>query len=274
MLFQYRIDQYPQEQTPVSQLFDFRLYDAVTNVSLATANVYDYSNNGFGIGIGSIYFKDYQAPADTDSLYLMISGNPAFWQTSIPKVQYTVTGSNFIDGNQRNLLAGYIISQAKILEINWAVKMWEAGATGGAVLSLIGQEYFTVTIPGLQAVAPEIMGTIILDPNWNHPKPGTDAAVGWEEIWDGTIIKDFLTEWGDKFSIRWNALSGGILFIIMLLCAGYSQMKWGNGDPGFYMGNIILITGTLFGLVWWPIFMVECIGLAFWIAHNMWWKNG
>jgi len=69
LLFQYTINLYPLEYVPVTQLFDFRLYDAATTTALAAANVYAYSNLGYGLGIGSVYFPALTAPADTDLLY-------------------------------------------------------------------------------------------------------------------------------------------------------------------------------------------------------------
>ncbi|MCL2140852.1 MAG: hypothetical protein FWH42_04175, partial [Dehalococcoidia bacterium] len=244
LLFQYTIDQYPQELTPASQQFDFRLYDVATNQPVASANVYDYSNNGYGMGIGSIYLNSANAPSDTDELYLMMSGNPVYWQTTIIQVQYTVTNSNDSPGDQLQALNTYIINQAKILEINWGIKMWEAGAMGTPVLTPTGQEYFTTTIPGLSLILSDSMGSMVIDPNWNQPSQGTSAAVGWEELWNDTAFKNKLEEWGNIWGIAWNAISGAVLFLVMILCASISQSKWGNGDPGFYMGNIILITGT------------------------------
>ena len=270
LLFQYTINQYPPEYIPVSQLFDFRLYDAATQQPLASANVYDYNNLGFGIGISSIYFWPADAPADTDNLYLMMSGNLAYWSATPPRVTYTISGDDYTQGgNQRTALVNWVMQQAQILEVNWQVKMVEDG-----LLTPVAQTYFVTTIPGLESVIPSVMGSITLPPDWNVPTQGTSAAQNWMNQWDDTAFKAELEKWGETWHVAWNAITGAILFIFMLLCAGFSQVKWGNGDPGFVAGNVIFIIGTFAGLIWWPIVMVEMIILGYWIAHNLFWRNG
>jgi len=205
-----------------------------------------------------------------------MSGNPAFYTLSMPLVQVSLSGSDFIQSpNPRAALGAYIMQQAQILEINWGVKLWESGASGN-VLTEVGAEYFTVTIPGLQNVVPNIFGSgQIFNPNWpDGPGMGTSAAITWMNQWDGTAFKAELEKWGETWHVAWNAITGVILFLFMLLCAGFSQVKWGNGDPGFVAGNVVFIIGTFAGLVWWPILMVEMIVLGYWIAHNMFWRNG
>ena len=280
LIFPYVIEQYPQETTPASQLFTFRLYDATSGTPIASASVYDYNNWGFGMGMGAIYLSSQDVPDPLHELQIIMGGSPVYWFTDPPLDIYPLTSANYnTQSDQYDALASYIVgagqnSLAYALEIDWGVQMQTIGPNGARLLTYIAQTYFTQTIPGLGMILPEIMTSISIIPPWTATAPGTSAAEGWGSQWEGTAFKAELEEWGETWGVAWNAITGVILFAFMLMCAGISQLKFGNGDPGFITGNVIFIIGTFAGLIYWPIVFVEMIILGYWIGHNMFWRNG
>lgn len=273
LLMPYEIMQYPQMEVPIGQQFFFRLIDTDGETQLAAAMPYAFYNIGYGKGIVSFYFDADDAPDWGESYNLRIDCNPLYFSDSLSTSRDLNPGDYSSLSNQPLALADYILTQAAILEINWGVKLYDTSSTG-IILTATGQTYFATTIPGLDQVCPSIMAASVADPNWDDTPQGHSAADSWSSQWDDTKVKILLEEAGNKLGIAWNAVSGGILFGLMLLCAGMSQARWGNGDPGFVAGNVILVVGTFAGWVFWAIVMVEAIILGWWIGHNIFWKQG
>jgi len=279
LLFRYNIVQYPQEPAPMTTLFNFRLYNAA-NQSLGTANVYDYYDNGYGMGVGSIYFKpDIFLPSDSAELYLLMNGNPLFWRDSPPpSVLQVLTFEEYINttGSQPLQLATWIMDMARVLEINWAIKMWETSNAGNAVLTLLGMEYFVHTIPGIRSAVPDIMPTAILTPDWGDGTPnwGLSAVNAWAKQWQDSAFMKWLERTGDAWGISPIAITSVMLFVLIVLCFGISHGRWGNTSPGLIAGWGIMLVGTFSGLMYPFIFGVVALFMAGWMGMNLFWKNG
>jgi hypothetical protein len=274
LLMPYDIEQSPQESIAVSQQFIFRLMDTDGTTELSSSIPYAYNNSGYGLGIVSFYFAADDAPTWGNAYILRIDGSPVYYTTAL-SVNRTLAADEYSsESDQAAALAEYILTEATALEIDWGVKLYETSDNGSIVLTSTGQTYFTTTIPGLAQVCPSIMASSSSNPNWDTTPQGHSAADAWESQWDGTAVKTELEKWGNTWHVAWNAVSGAILFGVMLLCAGFSQLKWGNGDPGFIVGNVVFVIGTFAGFIYWAIVMVEMIILGFWIGYNIFWKQG
>jgi hypothetical protein len=212
-------------------------------------------------------------------LHDKIGGNPYYWATLPTPATNTIAVANYSEETtaaaNRTELASWIMTECTVLEIDWGVKLYDTSSSGAVVLTTTGQTYFTTVIPGLGSVCPSIMAVVTATPTWTDETPvGTSAASAWIAQWDGTSLKRELTKWGTTWGVPWNSISGGILFIFMIFAAAFSQLKWGNGDAGFMVGEAFLVIGTFAGLIYWAIVGVNMIILGWWTAHNIFWKNG
>ena len=265
-----------QPGTPASLLFTYRLMSEDGKDTLASAVPYPYNNSGYGQGTVAIYFTAADAPAWEGLYIIRIDGNPMYWVTPPTAATHTLSAAEYSSlASQPGALASYIMGQAASLEINWGVKLYDTNGSGGAALTSTGQTYFTTVIPGLNTVCPGIMAVSVSTPTWtDSTTPGTSAAAAWVNQWAGTGVIERLTTWGNAMGgLPWQSVSGAIICVIGVALGGYSQKKFGVGDPGFLAGGILLVIGTFAGFIYWAIIGGVMIVLAFYIMQTQWWRN-
>ena len=267
-----------QPATAASLLFTYRLMSADGATTLGSAVPYAYNNSGYGQGMVAIYFSDATAPTWGGSYIIRIDGNPLYWTTP-PSVTHTLSTPEYststTQSGNRTALAAYIMDEASMLEINWGVKLYDTNSSGGIALTSTGQTYFTTVIPGLGTACPSIMYVASSSPEFTATdNPGTAAANSWQNQWSGTVIETWGNNIGSHLGgLNWQGITAGGLFIIIVLLAGFSQVKWGTTDPGYLSAGIILIIGAFAGWIWYAIMGVVLLVFLWYISHTQFWRN-
>jgi len=279
LLFPYNITYATgQPSTLASQLFTYRLMSDDGDDTLSSAIPYPYNNSGYGQGVISIYFPEATAPTWGDAYIIRIDGNLLYWETP-PSVTHTLSTPEYSTyttaATNAVALSQWILNIAVPLEVNWGVKLYDTNGTGGLALTSTGQTYFTTVIPGLGSICPGIMSSSNSNPTFiDTAAPGTAAAEAWQNQWTGTDFQQWMTNIGSALGgLNWQSVTAGILFLVIILLAGFTQIKWGTTDPAYLAAGIILILGTFAGWIWYAIMGVILLVFLWYISHTQFWRN-
>ena len=267
-----------QPVTPASSLFIYRLMSGDGLTAIGSAVPYPYNNSGYGQGMVSIYFPASTAPTWGSPYIIRIDGNPLYWITP-PSVTHTLSPTEYCAGTtqseNRLALSTFILNEAALLEVNWGVKLYDTNGTGGISLTSTGQTYFTTTIPGLGTACASIMAVSQSQPEYTDPaKPGTSAAYNWLHQWDGTVLQNWGNNIGGQLGgLNWQSVTSGFLLILLILLAGFSQVKFGNTDAAYLAGGADLIIATFAGFIWYAIMGVIFLGMLWYVSQTQFWRN-
>ena len=262
-----------QPSTPANKLFHFRLMDTDGVTQLGAADPYPYNNSGYDMGFSAFYFPAADAPAWESALVLKMMGNPQYWN-SPPEVNYTLVTSDYSqlesqDENQ-DLLGNFIIEICRDLEVNWSIKLLTE-TSEGTILNSTGDSYARGTIPGLQAMAPQIFSV--------QTYPPDTSRRDWSEIiepgsmWEGTVVEDALVGLGEVFNNPWIVVTGIIVCILIILLYAWAQIKYSDTRPAM-ISSAYIVTGAWVMEFVHPVFLAIYVLLyGVFITYVLWWAR-
>lgn len=280
LVFHYDIhyDASPPSQ-PANKIYHFRLMSVDGLSTIGAAEPYAYNNSGYDEGCGSFYFAADDAPTWEDAYILRIDGNPMYWSSPPTPASRQLVDSDYSQlstrAENRSLLGNYILqSIATSLEIDWGIKMIDE-SDAGTVLSTTGETYFKGTIPGIKDMCPQIFNTYVMTPTITDEAVGTSLLYTWEHQWDDTWVENALTRLGDLFGgIPWKQVAAAPLLVLAVVAAGFSQVKWGTTDPGFWGAMFIFNMGMVAGIMDWGVMGVGALVQVLYIMYVIFWRQG
>ena len=243
IVFHYNIipfDDYPDE--PASDTIIFRLYDPDATTLLASTIPYVFFTNGYGNGVASFYFET--APEWGLQYKLNIVGSPAFFDPLPDPYNYTISSSAYSSSENQTvnqeLMASYIISVSRQLELAYPTVTLHGSTDTGIVLSASGEYYFRGAVPGIQSIAPSLFLTQFYVPDPQYMDTSLAQTETYAERLTGTDIMNGFTAIGDEIGIPGDAVAGGGVFICAVgLIVLTSRKGWGVA-PGIIAASVLL----------------------------------
>jgi len=265
-----------QPSTPADRLFLYRLMDTDGTTQLGATAPYPYNNSGYDEGVGGFYFASGDAPTWETSVVIRMEGNPQYWSSPLVAT-YTYVLADYcqFDTQTENQiqLGNWVLNEFVDLEVNWGIKLITEGAAG-TVLTTTGETYIKGTIAGFKELCPQIF-SITTAPNsvTDAPYTARSAVYEWEHQWDGTWVEDALTSYGDLFGLGWKMATAITTLVLVIFGAGFSQVKWGTTDPGFFIGMIVFSFASIGGLIDWQMIGAGALLCILYFVYIVLWRN-
>lgn len=264
-----------QPDEPASETFVFRLMDQGETQILGHTIPYPYVYNGYGEGVGSMYWSAAAAPTWGASYILWLMENPGLDPN--PKVvKRSVTSDNYCplttkEENQ-SYLRDYLIDMALDLELAWGV---EPGSLIGDnnYLTAAGETYFQGAIPGLRIFCPAIFSIQEVVPQVDEKEWTLQQQTTAEQQWEGTWVQDSLTGLSELFGgVAWPTITGVGCIIGFLAILVFCYMKFQNTKPGLLLGVLPLLGGAVLGFIPYVVVGLVSFGGIMFLAYTFWFK--
>ncbi len=250
---------YPNETS--AAYFSFQLLDGIVVESQASCLAW-------GRRPGSIYLSkaladtlEWGATDYTIRLYGNFGTNPA--------AGYLLTSIDW-RGTNLELLDDWVIAQAKDIGTDIGVTLVEAIADQGEVLNSYGHALFSIGIPQLNVVRPELFELVGRQPEYTEEDFTGDlqGEIDWE-VRLGPQIAKVLTDWGDLIGVDGDFMGGILTFIVFITVVGILSLT-GHIGIGLALGYPVLLTGAWFGVVSWVIIGVITFLMAIIFIYKIW----
>jgi hypothetical protein len=249
--------------TNIADTFTFRLMDTTNTVELGVTEAYPYQNNGWGQGIIGFYFPASTAPTWGSSYWIRIEGkftvftSPPVYNYNIPATAYSVSTNQ---DNIRVEMAEIIIDLAKTIGSSWTpIQALTEESESGTVLSQLGESYFRPTIPGIQAMCPNLFVLQVLNVPSTNTTWSTNQSDAKGALVQNTTAGAGITGVATLFNMSFTATAAIpiIIVCIALIIIGGVQ---GNILSGLINSSVVLSGGSLFG--WFPMGVLMLISFA------------
>ena len=266
-----------QPEEPASETFIFRLMDQDETEILGYAIPYPYVYNGYGEGVGSMYWDAVTAPTWGINYILWLMENPGL-DPNPEVVKRSVTSDNYCplttkEENQ-SYLRDYLIDIALDLELAWGV---EPGSLIGDnnYLTAAGETYFQGAIPGLRIFCPDIFAIKEVVPQVDEKEWTLAQQTAAEQQWEGTWVQDSLEGLSELFGggVGWSTITGIGCVILFLVILVFSHMKFKNTKPGLLLGILPVLGGAVLGFIPYVIVGLTCFGGIMFLAYTFWFKG-
>jgi len=278
LVFHYNIHYAEEDQPddPANKLFTFRLLDTNGVDHLGAIVPYAYYNSGYDQGVAAFYFSAATAPDWEQAYVVRISGNPEYF-SSPPLTSHTLTASEYSQmGTQKEnqtVLGNYILDVAKDLENNWSATLLFAGDLG-LVLNSTGEAYFKGAIPGLQAMAPQIFPIQSSAPQYEETEWTGAQGEAYETRFEDTWVGEALASVGDLFRVKWNVITGLVVFVTMIGFTVVSQFMNGTVKPASISDVCVLLGGVVLGWMAPAIMGIIVILFALFLGYIWFFRHG
>jgi hypothetical protein len=216
---------------PINEAFVGRFFDSTGELSSVAPILYPQATIsvttsapylGYGAGVLSHYFSAFQVNQNNivfggTGYSVRLQGNPSVFATP-PATTFTsiqwATPSNV-----SNALVGLVRTLAGVLQDDWTgnnVVMTELAASSALVLTNQGALYFSLAIPNLNQMAPNVFRSAIFAPTVEDDDGGIDLATTYESFWQGTAFADSIGSWNILYrTIAWFAVVCAVAWMVM-----------------------------------------------------------
>ena len=169
-----------------------------------------------------------------------------------PYSDYNIAAADW-GGAVDPFLDAWVIQAANIIGDDLGIALTETIADKGEVLNAMGHIWFSIGIPYLNEIRPELFEQVSQKPpyeeeDYTHELQG---ETDWEER-VGTQIAATLTSAGDLIGLDGDEFGGVITFIAFILVVSLLTLG-GHLVIGLGVGYPILLAGAWFGLLSWVI---------------------
>ena len=193
---------YPDD--PLPEKVVVQLLDPDTDDVLASTAPFPYYNNGYDMGLVSIYMTPVEAASlEWEEQYIirLVTLPDAFtssdtYEYVLPANEYCNSGTASQNAN-RSWIRTYCLNTASALETNWGVSTALTQQSINMVLSEVGEAYYVRVAPGLQDLVPHLFLATDEVPDFT------------EETYTGTHARALVDQWGTDDNIV-NAGKEGI----------------------------------------------------------------
>lgn len=281
LVFRYNIaydDPADQPDLPADKAFLFRLVDGA-NQTLGSNTPKGFYNQGYDMGCGSLYWADADAPVwGSGNATLRLEGNPTQF-AGTPLTTHPMGAADYNSETEqeaiREYLKEHILDIADELEVNWGVVGELYSYTeSGAVLSIVGEAYFTSAIIGLRTMCPDLFNLRLRQPTVEdqaHPQTQADSM---KDRFDGTIIGDFIDGLGEFLGGIDGHVATTIGCVLALLAVVVlTAMRHQRAAPGFLIGFPLMLVPTAGGFVSWPILAIITLLCTFLLGYYLFMRH-
>ena len=268
--FEYNIAYSSTPTVIAPDTFIFKLYGTDGTTELGRNVPYAFETLGYGYGISCIYFPASTAPTWNGTYTLSVEGNPIQF-ASIPSYSFVLSTANYTSytatNDNQEELASKLLVMVQDLEVRWNRNLI---ATTSAVLGTSGYVYMKYTIPNIENLAPDLIGSTVVIPDYTARNYTTNnLSTTYKNRYNGTFMGNFTSDLGGLFGTG-ASLAGGLLVVagcVALII--FSAVKLGNALPGFLGATLVQIGGYLMGFL--PAGFMGIIGFFFVIYIGYWW---
>lgn len=169
---------------PISDTFIIRLMDTDGTTEITSTVPYAFFSNGYNRDVAYIYLTADEVTASGisygDALIIKLDGNPlADWDGAVPSK--TLNSINWSSATTKG--ATQLVVEAKIrglassLQTSWNSSSYIllANYASGGVLTTTGESYFSVVVPNLSDIAPNVLSATSVEPEYIDRQYGTTA---------------------------------------------------------------------------------------------------
>ncbi len=261
VLAEYRIEYTTLPSEHAGEAYIVRLLDGTTEKARNTP--YPFNDIGYGYGVVSMYLSAAEFTSSaltwgTSGYTVRLEGNPGLTFTGGPQgYDETIAAGDYSTGSTAatNIaqLGTEVIAIATVLQQQWQITMLtEAGnriATGNAT------SYFTLAIPGLRSMAPDIFEVTTTAPTFTDDvHPSTLANTSRDRYNAVTFLNPAFNSLADDMNLP-HGLIQSLLVAVGILTLVVVGLKLGGGQGavlGLGMGIIIIIPTAMWaGLIGW-----------------------
>lgn len=246
-------DPVPEEEP--EDTWQMALYNS-TDALIATRPLNYYQHN-----IISIYLGPEEALVWGEAHKVRIMGMPSVFGTLTEGVNMrtrTLAGGDYWGWDY---LAGIMITQAGILEDDWAIDL----LTASGKLNSTGKTFFLAAVPGLGTMAPEIFETILEDVDVEY-KNYTQAYAESLKSNAGGRLSYAISDMGNLLRVSSEWMGFWLVLMVFLILVG--TISAGVGNPGWaFIGGFSLLAvggfllgGGIFTLV---MVLTAIVGIVF-----------
>jgi len=176
---------------------------------------------------------------------------------------YTDFALTFLDwtGAELSFLDKWVLSQANAIAEYDGTTLTAFVADLGEVLNATGHTIFSLGIPSINEIRPNLFEMAVLQPgreetDWtNAMQGGTD----WE-VKVGTTVAGTLTNWGSIINVDGQTTGGILIFLLFIGTLAILALS-GQLVFGLIIGYAVLLGGAWFGLIGWVL-----VGLVTFLA--------
>jgi hypothetical protein len=251
---------------PVSETYFIRLLDP-TGVEVSNVTPYAFFDLGYNRGVAVLYFNATAALSLTwgGAYSMKIAGNPsATWTVSpIPfSPSWTTFSWKTINpvSTQRGVIANKILAYASTLTGIWADTDYilYTVQSGQGYLTSVGQAYFSIVVPYLTTIAPNILQSQQVTPTIiKRDNSGQSWQTSIDAFTHDTVFEKPRLYLGTLFGVSGRMVTG-VLWLVAMLFIIYKAAKMVNSyKPAMLLSFPLLVFGCLVG--WMPVL----VGLGF-----------
>lgn len=277
LVFHYTITHDTPPGYPVGRYYHFRLMDSTGEEELGSTSPYPYYDDGYGEGVGALYFSAEDAPGWEGSHIMRIEGNPELHDPVPDPANYPLALSNYspalTQAENRELLGDYIIEITESLEIDWGVKLTTVLDTG-TILNTTGEAYFAGTISGLIYMAPQLFAVQSSVPSDETREWGSDTADAARTRYDDTWVGESLSALGNFLGVDWQVATSLFVLVGAIALFGLSAWKFQTSLPGFLGAAVLMIMGFLMGWVSAAVMGVATLLAAMYFGYILVFRHG
>ena len=165
-----------------------------------------------------------------------------------PVTDYVLTALDW-RGTELSFLDRWVIAQANSIGDYYDIVLTVDIADLGEVLNAAGHTMFTIGIPELNVVRPDLFEMVVRQPGyiettWTHLLP---SETDWE-VRLGPQVSGILTEIGALINVDGKGVGGALIFVAFMIVLCLLTL-FGNLIVGLSLGYPILLAGAWFGVV-------------------------
>jgi hypothetical protein len=163
---------------PISDTYVVKLMNTDGTTEITSTIPYAFFNNGYNRGVSFVYLTAGEVTtlgiSYGDALVIRLDGNPAAsWDGAVPSAPiFTLANTNWstasTQGQTRLVVEAKIRSLASGLQTSWNDPnfIMITNYASGSVLTTNGESYFSVVIPDIGIIAPNVLSSIEVAPEY------------------------------------------------------------------------------------------------------------
>jgi len=261
----------------ISEAFLFRLMSDNLSTDYAATLAYPYQNSGYGKGVVSFYFAAADAPAWSGQYAVVIQGkdsafdDPPVYVYQIPQSAY----SSLTDSTGIQLdIYDTIIDICELLEENWGTDYDLTESTGtDMVLTLQGEAYFLVAVPGLNMMSPALFYYQYEDPQYDERDWATNESDEWEARHTSDDIGTGIQSFADIFQTDFMVIAA-LPVVIVCICLIVAGAASGNMLSGLMNSCLVLTVSAWEGFFPAITLMILAFAALIFVGWHLLFKPG
>ena len=216
---------------------------------LSTVQPISYKDKGYNDGLISFYFDAAKVTSLSivweDTYNLSLQGNPTQFTSPPSQTSSSITYRG--DPSGRFWLTKDVRNTLLDLQDTWEEDLLDYSPEGLRA-TVIGQEYITRVIEDLEFMAPDLMSSVYLDPNFNERVFTNTEADNLKEFWEGTTFDESMNSLAESVGVDRMMLSTVLLLTLCGALTYYMVKMTDRTEFGLLTVAIVIPLGAVIGL--------------------------